>query len=326
MQVLVTGSNGFIGSTLVERLLQQGHSVRCLVRRSSDLTWLEDLQVEYVYADLTDAPALGHVVSDVERIYHLAGVTKARDEAEYFKGNYEVTLRLLEACKSYGPEGQRFIYVSSQAAAGPSHDFQPVHESDPAQPISIYGRAKNRAEAAVLAYAGERWATIVRPPSVYGPRDRDVYVYFRSVAKGLLLLLGDGTQKVSLVYVDDLVGGIILAGESAQARGKTYFLSADGAYDWQTIGTAIAKALNKKPLVVRVPSWLLTPVAFFSVLGARITKKPALLNWDKVAEMRQPAWLCSNERAKTELGFKPQVGLDEGIARAAAWYREMGWL
>ncbi len=326
MKVLVTGSNGFIGSALVEKLLKQGHTVRCLVRRRSDLTWLKDLPVEYVYADLGDGPALGKVVEDVARVYHLAGVTKARDEAGYFRGNYEATLHLLQACKTFGPENQRFIFVSSQAAAGPSRDFQPVHESDPAQPISIYGQTKSRAEEAVLLYGQHRFATIVRPPSVYGPRDRDVYVYFRSVAKGLLLLLGKGTQKVSLVYVDDLVDGILLAGESERAQGKIYFISSDGEYDWRTIGQAIAVALGKKPLVLRVPMWVLTPVAFFSVLGARIAKKPALLNWDKVAEMRQPAWICSNQRAKTELGFLPQVSLEEGVARTADWYRKMEWL
>ena len=326
MKVLVTGGNGFIGSTLVEKLLQRGHEVRCLVRRTSDLTWLTGLSVEYVYADLRDAPALGQVVADVARIYHLAGVTKSRDAAGYQSGNEQATRALLAACRDFGPPGQRFIFVSSQAAAGPSLDGRPVRESDAPQPISLYGRAKLRAEEAVQEYMQTHHAVIVRPPSVYGPRDRDVYVYFKSVAKGILLLLGRGTQKVSLIHVEDLVEGILKAGEAENARGRTYFLSADGEYDWKTIGTAIARALHKRPLVVRVPMWVLTPVAFFSVLGARVTRKPALLNWDKVAEMRQPAWLCSNQRAREELGFAPHISLETGVAQTARWYRARGWL
>lgn len=326
MKVLVTGGNGFIGSALVEKLLQRGDQIRCLVRRTSDLTWLAGLPVEYVYADLRDAPALGEAVTDVMRVYHLAGVTKSRDAAGYQSGNEQATRSLLAACRAFGPPEQRFIFVSSQAAAGPSPDGRPVRESDAPQPISLYGQAKLRAETAVHEYMQTHHAVIVRPPSVYGPRDRDVYVYFKSVAKGVLLLLGRGTQKVSLVHVDDLVDGIIKAGEVESARGRTYFLSADGEYDWQTIGAAIARALNKRPLVVHVPMWLLTPVSFFSVLGSRFTRKPALLNRDKVAEMRQPAWLCSNQCAREELDFAPQVSLEAGVAGTAEWYRAMGWL
>lgn len=326
MKILVTGSNGFIGSTLVERLLRDGHSVRCLVRRSSDLTWLGNLPVEYVYADLNNARDLGGAVADAERVYHLAGVTKARDEAGYLRGNYDATVQLLAACKSSGREEQRFILVSSQAAAGPSASGRALTEEDPPRPISLYGRAKLHAEAAVLEYARDRFATIVRPPSVYGPRDRDIYVYFKSVARGLLLLLGDGRMKISLVHVDDLVEGMILAGESEQARGRVYFLSADEASDWRTIGSIIAAALQKKPLVVHVPVLALKPVAWVSGLGSSITGKPALLNADKVAEMLQPGWVCSNGRARAELGFRPRITLEAGMTAAAAWYKKMGWL
>ncbi len=326
MKVLVTGSNGFIGSTLVERLLREGHSVRCLVRRSSDLTWLGELPVEYVFADLNDAGELGGMVADVKRIYHLAGVTKARDEAGYLRGNYESTLQLLAACRKSGLSDLRFIYVSSQAAAGPSAAGRALTEEDPPRPISLYGRAKLRAEEAVLEYARQGFATIVRPPSVYGARDRDIYVYFKSVARGLLLLLGDGRMKISLIHVDDLVEGMLLAGESERARGRIYFLSSDQASDWRTIGSIIASAMQKKPLVVHVPVGLLQPVAWASGLGSKITGKPALLNPDKVAEMLQQGWVCSNARARAELGFRPRISLEEGMTATAAWYKEMGWL
>ncbi|HOT96503.1 MAG TPA: NAD-dependent epimerase/dehydratase family protein [bacterium] len=326
MKVLVTGSNGFIGSTLVQKLVAMGHQVRCLVRRTSDRTWLQGLPVEYVEGDLNDAADLDRCVAEVDRVYHLAGVTKARDEAGYLRGNYAATCHLLEACRAAGRPDARFIYGSSQAAAGPSGVSGAVTESDPPQPISLYGKAKLRAEAAVLEYARERFATIVRPPSVYGPRERDIFVYFKAVARGVLLLPGDGSQRISLVHVDDLIDGILLAGETAQARGRVYFLSSDEPCDWRTFGAVIARALHKKPLVLHVPLGVMSPVAFFSVLGSRLTGKPALLNWDKVAEMRQHSWVCSNLRARDELGFRPQVGLEAGIAATAAWYQKEGWL
>lgn len=326
MKILVTGSNGFIGSTLVIRLTGMGHSVRCLVRRTSDRSWLQGLPVEYVEGDLNDAADLGRCVAGIDRIYHLAGVTKAIDAAGYLRGNYEATCHLLEACRVAGKADARFIFVSSQAAAGPSGAAGAVTEQDPPQPISLYGQAKLRAEAAVLAYARERFATIVRPPSVYGPRERDILVYFKAVARGVLLLPGDGSQQISLVHVDDLVDGILLAGESEQAHGRVYFLSNDEPCDWRTFGATIARAMDKKPLRLHVPLAVMPPVAFISALAGKLAGKPALLNHDKVAEMRQHSWVCSNHRARTELGFRPQIGLEAGVAATAAWYQQKGWL
>ncbi len=326
MPVLVTGANGFIGSALVEKLLAGGHAVRCLVRKTSDLTWLRDLPVTCSYADLRDVASLAGAVADAEMVFHLAGVTKARDEQGYLQGNYQTTVNLLDACARHAPSGQRFIYVSSQAAAGPSLQGVPLTEQDPAQPISLYGEAKWRAEQAVRAYSRDRFATIIRPPSVYGARDRDIHVYFQSVQKGFLLLLGSGTQKISLVHVRDLVNGMMLAAQQEIARGKTYFITGAEDYDWITIGQSVAAALDKRPLIVKVPVWMLNVAAFFSVASAHLRAKPALLNRDKLREMKQPAWLCSSALAQRELGYKPEVSLQQGIAETAQWYRDQGWL
>ncbi|MBN2356372.1 NAD(P)-dependent oxidoreductase [candidate division KSB1 bacterium] len=325
MKALVTGSNGFIGSALVERLLKNGIEVNCLVRRTSDLTYLQNLPVKLSYADLRDASTLRAVVEDIDMVYHLAGVTKARNREAYLQGNYVSTLNLLQACDQYSAADLKFVFVSSLAAAGPSSADKPLKETDAANPISVYGESKLRAEEAVVQYAKHHFASIIRPPVVYGPRDRDVFVYFKSVQKGLILLLGKGTQPVSLVHVDDLVEGILLASTTV-ANGKIYYISGDGTYNWQIIGRSIAAALAKKPLTLRVPLWLLKLTAFMSVSAAKLANKPALLNWDKVAEMKQAAWLCSNERAKKELGYKPQIDLSTGIQRTAAWYKSMGWL
>jgi len=326
MKALITGGNGFIGSTLVEALLRQGAEIRCLVRRSSDLQWLQGMRVEYVYADLRDPASLAAALAGVDRVYHLAGVTKARNREGYIRGNYQATANLLAACSQRRPEELRFIFISSLAAAGPSPANQPLTEDLPAHPISLYGESKLMAEAAVLEYARHHPAVIIRPPAVYGPRDRDVFVYFKSIQTGFLFLLGSGNQQISLVHVDDLVRGILLAGEAERAPGNIYYLSGDGQYDWNTIGRTIARALNKKPLTVRVPAWLLNPVAAVSVGFSRLGGKPALLNWDKVNEMKQPGWLCSSHRAERELGYAPQVTLETGVNQTAAWYRQQGWL
>ncbi len=326
MKAVVTGSNGFIGSTLVERLLREGVKVTCLVRKTSQLHWLKDLPVRLIYGELSDADSITPAVEKADIIYHLAGVTKAKDSEGYFVGNYQATLNLLSASLRHGPEQQKIVFVSSQAAGGPSFDGKPLTEDCEARPVSVYGQSKLMAEEAVRDFNRYRPTTVIRPPSVYGPRDKDIYVFFQQVSKGLLPLPGSGAQKVSMIHVDDLVEGIWLAGQSEKANGRLYYISGDGEYDWRAIGRFVARALQKRPVTVHIPFWLIDLVSCFSIGVAKIQGKSALLNRDKVREMKQVAWLCSNARAKEELGFQPRVSLEEGIISTAAWYREMGWL
>lgn len=325
MKALVTGSNGFIGSTLVEKLLQQGHQVTCLVRRQSNLTWLQNLPVTYVYASLSSGQGLEQAVAGMDWIFHLAGVTKARDRQGYVDGNVTITTRLLQACRTL-PALKKFVYVSSQAAAGPSLAGIPLSEADEPQPISIYGECKLAAEKEVLSLSGELPVVVLRPPSVYGPRDRDILVYFQNVNRGLVLVLGKGDQRISLVHVSDLVDGIMLAAEKPASDGQVLFLSGDGYYDWNTIGREIAQAMEKKTITIRTPLWLLYAVSWVGRAVAQVTGRPALLNADKVREMVQPSWMCSNQSAKHMLGFAPRYTLTQGVRQTGDWYRENGWL
>ncbi|HPN36210.1 MAG TPA: NAD(P)-dependent oxidoreductase [bacterium] len=325
MKALVTGGNGFIGSTLVEKLLHQGHQVTCLVRRQSDLRWLQNLPVAYSYASLSSGEGLEQAVAGMDWIFHLAGATKARNRQGYVDGNVTITRRLLQACR---PQLglKKFVYVSSQAAAGPSLAGVPCTETDEPHPISIYGECKLAAEKEVLSLSRELPVVVLRPPSVYGPRDRDILVYFQNVNRGLVLVLGKGDQQISLVHVSDLVDGIILAAEQSASNGKVFFLSGDGYYDWNTIGREIAAAMKKKTITIRTPLWLLHLASWAECAVAQLTGKPALLNADKVREMVQPGWMCSNQAAKQELGFAPQYTLAQGVRQTSRWYRENGWL
>ncbi|MBN2411554.1 NAD(P)-dependent oxidoreductase [candidate division KSB1 bacterium] len=326
MKALVTGSNGFIGSTLVEKLFEQGFSVRCMIRKTSNLRWLENLDVEFYYGDMRDPESLTHAVKDIGIVFHLAGVTKARSESGYIEGNYQGTLNLLNACRKSGASEVKFIFVSSQAAGGPGSPGKPKTEFDPPQPISLYGKSKLMAEKVVLDFAGAFPVCIIRPPSVYGPRDKDVFVLFKNIYKGFAPVLGSGKQTASMVYVYDLIDGILLTAKSPSATGKTFYLSGDGDYNWLSISKQIASALNKKPVTIHVPYFMLDIVSFFSTAAAVMNKKPALLNGDKVRELKQASWLCSNRRAKDELGFDPKFSLQDGLTATAEWYKKTGWL
>jgi nucleoside-diphosphate-sugar epimerase len=333
MRTLVTGATGFIGSILVERLLddlqkQEKESARvfCLVRRAPSRTWLENLPVEFVRGDLFADEALIPALSEVSHVIHLAGVTKARSKADYFHSNVETTRHLLQLCAHHASNLKRFVYISSIAAAGPSSDGHLVTEDDPPQPMSIYGRSKLAGEFACREWLAKLPITIIRPPVVYGPRDKDVYQYFKQVKLGLRLRLGRHERKVSMIHVHDLVAGILLASDHPRAVGETYFMTNPQTYDWHELGQAVASAMHRKTLAITVPEAVAPVLAAVSELGAKITGKPALLNFDKVSEMRQYYWVCSGEKARRQLGFVPALSIHEGLQNTWQWYRRNGWL
>ena len=190
--VLVTGATGFIGSHLVERLVELGARVRCLVRHSSSLRYLPHEGIELVYGELATGEGLEAAVEGAGVVLHVAGVTKAFSESAHYAGNLRGTENLLRACERQSASVRRFVHVSSLAAVGPSPDSSPLGEDAEPHPLTWYGRSKLAAEKAVRASSLSWRAVIVRPPLVYGPRDTDVFEVFRTVARGRLLRVGGG--------------------------------------------------------------------------------------------------------------------------------------
>ena len=225
MKALVTGGTGFIGSHLVEALLQRGAEVRCLVRKTSDVTWLKTLPVAYVYGDCTDKTSLSGIVRDVDQVFHLAGVTKAVSEQTYFEVNAHGTQNLIHACLESHPHPDRFIYLSSQAAAGPSRNGCKRTESDECEPVSPYGRSKRMGEELALAHGDELPLVILRPPVVYGPREKDLFVYLRLLAKRIQPFLTGQEQRFNLCYVGDVIQALLLASDLEHPHGDIFFLS-----------------------------------------------------------------------------------------------------
>ncbi|MDZ7262195.1 MAG: GDP-mannose 4,6-dehydratase [candidate division KSB1 bacterium] len=326
MKALVTGSTGFIGSFLVEELLTKNYEVFCLVRKTSNLHWLQGLKVKFVYGSLEDQGSLQKAVTGMNYIFHLAGLTKAKRKEDYFQVNFQGTVNLLSALKNTPSEIRRFILVSSQAAAGPSLTGKPVTEDEPPRPITPYGQSKLKAEEVTLQYGQTMPVTIVRPSIVYGPRDTDVLEVFKYVRRGLKpVLLGD-SRYVSLVYVQDLVQGIVLAAENERSTGKIYFLANSESYSWEELEDEIARALNKTVWRIKLPPFFLDCLALASEATAKLLGTAALVNRYKVLEMKQRFWLCDTSRARQELGFQPRISLPEGIKKTVAWYVKEGWL
>jgi dihydroflavonol-4-reductase len=326
VKALVTGGTGFIGSHLVELLLQKNYSVRCLIRKTSDTTWLKGLPVEFIYGDLFDGAALREAVSGVDYVYHSAGLTKAKTAGEYFQANATGTKNLLDATQQQNPKLKRFVFVSSGTAAGPSTGMAPITEEAPANPITTYGRSKREAEEECLKAGSSIPVTIVRPPAVYGPRDKDIFEFFSTISKGLQPVVGFGEKYVSLIHVNDLVRGFVLAAECEKAAGQTYFISSKEFFGWEEIGKIAKDVMDRRVLKIRIPEPGVYVIAAFAEFFAMFSSKPALINFEKARDMVQDYWTFDASKAKRDFGFEDEIPLREGIKTTVDWYREHGWL
>jgi len=326
LKALVTGGTGFIGSHLTEALIRKGVQVRCLLRKTSDLKWLKGLPVEFVPGDCNEKASLAEAVKGVDWVFHLAGATKAIKEETYFEVNGLGTENLIQACLENNPRIQKFIYISSQAAAGPSSNGIDKKESDPCEPVSFYGRSKRRGEESILTRAQKLPALILRPSAVYGPRDKDFLALFKCLSRRIKPCLTGRQQRLSLCYVKDLVQGMLLALETQAKSGEIFFLSDGHDYRMEDVGDILAQAMGITALRIRIPERMVVGIACFSEYLSKMLGRPFLLNQDKAEEIVQKEWVCDITKARTLLGFEPRVPLSEGAGLTFEWYKKEKWL
>jgi dihydroflavonol-4-reductase len=325
MQVLVTGSTGFIGVHLVGALIARGWGVRCLVRTTSNRAPIAAHQVEYVVGSLQDQHALREAVQGVDLIFHLAGATKVRHPDEYDAINRVGTENLLTACREAGTTLRRLLYVSSIAAAGPSPTGVPLKESDPARPVGPYGRSKLRAEEAVLAYKAQLPVMVLRPSAIYGPRDTDFLQLFRAVRYGVLPHIGRQDLRVDLCFVTDLIHGMIAAAESSHGLGEVFFLGGT-CHTWRELGGEVSRLLQVKSREIALPRATVLAVARLADGWARLRQQPSLLSRANMLERLQPHWVCESTKARQTFAYAPATPLAQGLAETLRWYQEARWL
>ncbi len=325
-KIFLTGGTGFVGSFVVEELVRQKHEVICLTRKNSNLRWISGLPVTLHEASLFEPDSYKDVLKDVEYIFHIAGVTKALNIETYYRGNVDATREFIGTAQQVSKRLKRFLFVSSQAAVGPSDGEALLDEEARCQPLTDYGRSKMEAESVVKKHIGQLPLTIVRPPSVYGPRDTDVLNVFKNIKMGVNLQVGSVDQLVSLVYVEDLAQGIIQAAFAENTAGKTYFLCEDRPYRWSQFARTAGAVMKTKYLTIKIPYTLAYLVSGVIETAARIRKKPTILNRQKMLEVRQPYWGVSNLRARQDFDYQTRFPLEKGVRASIEWYRSAGWL
>jgi nucleoside-diphosphate-sugar epimerase len=318
--ILVTGGTGFIGSHLVAKLLARGERVRALVRRAGAF---ENTPVEVAHADLVSGHGLAQALDGIDKVIHLAGVTKALSARDYYAGNVEATRNLAQAVVSCG-RPIRVTHVSSLAAIGPGIESRAVMEDDNPHPVGHYGKSKLQGELVMREVVPD--AVILRPPVVYGPRDTDVFQILKSIRKGFVAQIAGPERWFSAIYAGDLVDGILEAAHDPRASGRSYFLSHAKPVSWTELGNIAARIMGSRPRVVKVPVSLAYAAGCCADAAAWLTRKPGIVSRDKVSEAICESWVCDTRRAKDEIGFEAATGIEEGLRITLDWYREAGWL
>ncbi|HYF38066.1 MAG TPA: NAD(P)-dependent oxidoreductase [Gemmatimonadales bacterium] len=322
MKAMVTGATGFVGSHLVEALLQRGVEVTALARSADKAAALTALGVRVVPGDLHDHDALRLATQDQSVIYHVAGAVAARGENEFLRANRDGTGNLVAAAQTHG--SPRFILVSSLAAGGPSPRGLPLQGDESPRPVTAYGRSKLAAERLVQS-SGLPW-TIVRPPMVYGPRDREVLKLFRLVRLGIAPVFGDGGQELSAVHGADLGTALVAAGNTSAAVGRIYNACHPEVFTSAQFARAVAGAMGRSVRVVRLPRIAGQALLSVTERAARIGGRVTILTTDKANEFFQPAWTGDPAPLIRDTGWQPGFDLNQGLADTYQWYRKAGWL
>lgn len=312
-KALVTGASGFIGRYLALALADEGWDVACAVRESSRTDFLGKKYIVILRGNMEDAAFLERSVRGRSHVFHLAGLIRTSSRAAYKRVNHLLTRNLVHACLHANPNIQRLVYVSSIAAAGPSEKGYCADESRPCSPVSEYGRTKLLGEKEVQAVWDRLPSTIIRPPNVYGSRQKETELFITLLKKRIVPRLRKREAVTSMIYVKDLVRGIIQCALSPKTAGQVYYLTDGTLYAWHEIISVMEKEIIQGRLFLPLPEFLIEMSVRFLVLLKKTGLSKNTFAAGAWRALTQTSWLYSCEKAKEDFGFKPEYSLERGI-------------
>ena len=333
-RALITGASGFIGHHLAAALIERGDQVTALVRRSSQTSALTELGAQLVAGDISDPDSLAAPCAGAEVVYHLAGLTKARSRRQFFAVNEQGARNVVAACAA-AAQPPVLVNVSSLAAAGPAVDGVARREQQRPAPVSVYGASKRAGELAVAEYADRVPVTVVRPPIVFGPRDRACLAMVRPIQRtGIHVIPGWRKKMFSLIHAAELVQLLSRAAEAGErltaeaddyAHGY-YFAECERRVSYGELGTIIAHSLGRISVPLPLPHALVYGVGAVAQIAALPLGIVPPLNLDKARETTAGSWICDAAKAREQLGYTVSQPLAERMQQTIDWYQRQGWI
>jgi len=326
VRVALTGATGYTGAHLLKALRARGDDVSVLVRRSADLESVASLGARIVEGDLGGSQGLDRLVEGCQAVVHVAAVYRSagHPDAYYRDINVGGSERMLEAAAREGV--RRFVHTSTVGVHG-HVAHPPADETAAIAPGDVYQETKAEAEALALRFHRTRGLPVVvlRPGAIYGPGERRLLKLFRAIARGYYAIVGSGRPFYHPVYIDDLVSGFLLALDRSEAPGEAFILAGPSYVSQSELAGLIARHTGGRVLPFRIPA------APLRVAGAACEALCVPLGIEPPLHRRRvDFWTKSRafsiEKARERLGYAPQVDVEQGIARSAAWYRAAGWL
>ncbi|MCB0729828.1 MAG: NAD(P)-dependent oxidoreductase [Ignavibacteriae bacterium] len=322
MKALVTGANGFTSSYLIKNLLDKGYTIKGLVRKTSNLDLIKDLNVELAYVDLAKDEISDEVMKDIDVVYHVGAAyrTEGVPEKYFWDVNVEGTRKLLVAAKKAGVK--KFIHCSTVGVQGEIKN-PPAKETHPFNPGDYYQESKLDGEELALKFFKEEGlkGTVVRPVGIYGPGDTRFLKLFKMINNGKFKMIGNGEVLYHLTFVEDLVEGFVLAGESEKANNEVFTIGGDGYLTLNELVAKIAKILDKNVSKIKIPVWpVWTAGALCELICKPLGISPPIFRRRIEFFVKDRAFDIT--KAKSLLNYNPKINLDEGLKRTADWYKE----
>lgn len=313
VSVLVTGATGFLGSHIAEVLAQRGFTVRCTVRPSSSLKWLENLNIEKANVNFNDEASLQKACEGVDVVVHNAGITRAKTDAEFFEVNRDATERLAKA--AIKARVSRFIFISSLEARGPD-GFTTA--------ISSYGKSKLEAERLLTNLQNDIEIILLRPAGVYGPRDTDLLTLFQ-IAKYGLLTVPATNGRLQPVHGRD-VAEAVLASIQGKAQLGPFEIAEANTYSWQDMASTLEIAMNKKLRVIKIPREVFLGAGYASETVSKLLNQAPKLDRRRAKSLAYYTYTCNTQPFKEAFDWQARISLQDGLKETAEWYKQHHWL
>ena len=325
--VLITGANGFIGSTIVEKALSLGWNVTAAIRKGSDLSHLKTFSISYLEVNYSNKIELTKILTEsptFDYIIHNAGTTKASTKEAYLEVNLGYTQTLVESLIESNRVPRKFLFVSSLAAIGPVKYGKTIDAHTIPTPVTWYGQSKLAAERYLETLLNFPWL-VIQPTGVFGPKDKDIFIFIKMINKGLELYIGNKEQNLSFIFSEDLADLMLTILQKGTIHQK-YIGSDFKNYVSSDLGNAVKSASLVKTIKLKIPASVINLVAILSEKIGKIQGKTPPLNLDKMNELTAESWWCNPDNLPQKVFWQPKFDLFTGMQKTIKWYKDNKWL